>query len=51
MNFSKENKAKLTIVIPVYNTENYLETCIKSILKQSYTNFEIILVDDGSTKK
>ena len=49
MNFSKENEVKLTIVIPVYNTENYLETCIKSILKQSYTNFEIILVDDGST--
>lgn len=38
-----------SIVVPVYNVENYLEQCIDSILCQSYTNFEIIMVNDGST--
>ena len=40
---------KISIIIPVYNVKPYLETCINSILKQSYTNLQIILVDDGST--
>lgn len=38
-----------SIIIPVYNVENYLKKCLKSILIQSYKNYEIILVDDGST--
>lgn len=38
-----------SIVVPVYNVEQYLEACIKSILTQTYTSFELILVDDGST--
>ncbi|OZG61319.1 glycosyltransferase [Bifidobacterium lemurum] len=39
----------ISIVVPVYNVENYLEDCAASITQQSYTNLEIILVDDGST--
>lgn len=38
----------ISVIIPVYNAEKYLETCIESILHSSYTNFELILVDDGS---
>lgn len=39
---------KLGVVIPVYNAENYLDKCIKSVLCQSYKNLEIMLVNDGS---
>lgn len=39
----------ISIVVPVYNVENYLKKCIESIIGQSYKNIEIILVDDGST--
>jgi Glycosyltransferases, probably involved in cell wall biogenesis len=38
----------VTVIIPVYKVEEYLEKCVKSIQKQTYTNLEIILVDDGS---
>ena len=40
---------KLSIIVPVYNVDKYLERCIRSILNQTYENFEIILVNDGST--
>ena len=44
-------KEKISIIVPVYNVEAYLERCVESILKQTYTNLEILLVNDGSTDK
>ena len=38
----------ISIVVPIYKVEDYLERCINSILNQSFENFELILVDDGS---
>ena len=40
---------KISIVVPVYNTEQYLPRCIDSILSQGFTDFELLLIDDGST--
>ena len=39
----------LSIIVPIYNVEEYLSKCIDSILQQSFTNFELILIDDGSS--
>lgn len=38
----------ITVIVPVYKVEEYLDRCIKSILNQTYTDFELLLVDDGS---
>ncbi|MGF3075657.1 glycosyltransferase family 2 protein [Facklamia sp. P12955] len=45
------NHKLISIVIPVYNVENYLEKCVKSVLNQTYNKLEIILVNDGSTDR
>ena len=42
------NKELISIVVPVYNVEKYLDKCVKSIINQTYDNLQIILVDDGS---
>ena len=44
-------KELISVIVPVYNVEKYLDNCVQSILRQSYTNLEIILIDDGSTDK
>lgn len=40
---------KISIIVPIYNTEKYLQRCIDSILNQTFKDFELILVNDGST--
>lgn len=42
-------KELISVIVPVYNTEKYLEDCIRSIISQIYTNWELILINDGST--
>ena len=40
--------AEISILVPVYNVEKYLSACLDSILQQTYTDFEVICMDDGS---
>lgn len=42
-------KPKISIIVPIYNVENYLGRCLDSILAQEYEDFEIIAINDGST--
>ena len=41
--------SKVSVVIPVYNVEKYLRKCVESVIAQTYKDFNVILVDDGST--
>ena len=41
-------KPKISIIVPIYNVEKYLDKCVMSILGQTFKNFELILIDDGS---
>ena len=43
------DKVRISIVVPVYNAEEYLDRCLHSVLDQDFTSYEVILVDDGST--
>ena len=40
---------KVSVIIPVYNAENFLEQSIQSVINQTYSNIEIIIINDGST--
>lgn len=42
---------KFSVIVPVYNVENYIESCLKSILAQDFSDYEIVIVNDGSTDK
>ena len=45
---SKENKVIISVIIPIYNAEKHLKECLESIINQTFKDFEIILIDDGS---
>lgn len=45
----KKMKVKISVVIPVYNSEKYIRRCVDSVLAQTYQEWELVLVDDGST--
>ncbi len=44
-----EEKKLLSVIVPVYNAQEFLPDCIESILSQTYQNIQVVLVDDGST--
>lgn len=46
---STERKNLISVIVPVYNNENYIEECLDSIINQTYKNIEIIIINDGST--
>ena len=45
------NSPLISVIVPVYNVENFLHECVDSIINQSYSNLEIILINDGSSDK
>ena len=47
-NMTKNKSPRISVIVPVYKVEKYLHECVDSILAQTYTDFELILVDDGS---
>lgn len=51
MTMKNEKDPLISVIIPIYNAEKYIEECIESVLQQSYINIEIILIDDGSVDR
>lgn len=47
----KKNNPEISVLLPVYNSEQYLEECIESVLNQTFADFELICIDDGSTDR
>ena len=48
---NRKGKPELSVIVPIFNSELYLEKCVESILNQTFENFEVILVDDGSSDR
>lgn len=48
-NSIESTRHRISVIVPVYNVENYLTYCVDSLLRQTYADFEILLIDDGST--
>ena len=44
-------RSRISIIVPVYNVEKYINQCIQSVLSQDYPEFELIIIDDGSTDR
>ena len=51
VDYEEYSNPLFSVIVPVYNIEEYLKKCITSIIEQTYKNIEIILIDDGSTDK
>ena len=45
----KESAPEISVILPVYNVEDYVDVCMESLVRQTYGNMEILLINDGST--
>ena len=49
--YNKMNLPQISIIVPIYKVEQYITNCIESILAQTFQNWELLLIDDGSPDK